>query len=117
MSHTETGASSALPVRPDRDLLSGVALAAAAISLLGFAVLGIGHLVDPSVFNNTKHPGAADFVAFYAYVLGLLIALLLGGATWLYGRRAHSPKPRAKIAACYGILFLIIGIVIAALGG
>lgn len=103
----------------DRDSLGTVALAAAAMSFLGFAVLLIGHLVDPADFNNGKHASGADFIAFYAFVLGLLVALFLGGAVWLYQHRAKRPTRRspAKIAACYGGAFLIIAIAVAALGG
>lgn len=106
--------------RPDtqRDVLGTVALAAAAISLLGFAVLIIGHLADPSDFNNGKHASPANNLAFFAYILGLLIALGLGGTVWFYGRRTRRAGPRspAAFATYYGAVALIVAIIAAALG-
>lgn len=102
----------------DRDIFGTIALCAAAVSLAGFAVLIIGHLIDPGGFNNGKHPNAANNVAFFAYVLGLLIALLLGGTVWFYARRAGRGDTRspAALATYYGVTFLIVAIVFGALG-
>lgn len=103
----------------ERDPLGSIALAAAAVSLLGFLVLVIGHLVDPSTFNNGKHAGAANNAAFLAYVLGLLVALFLGGTVWFYGRRHGRVGRRsaAALATCYGVAALVVAVVVAALGG
>ena len=106
--------------RPDneRDTIGIVALGAAAVSLVGFAVLFLGHLIDPSGFNNGKHPNAANNVAFFAFVLGLLISLVLGGAVWFFARRAGRGDPRspAALATYYGVVFLVVAIVAGALG-
>ena len=105
--------------RSERDPLGSVALAAAMVSLLGLLVLVIGHLLDPSTFNNGKHPGAANNAAFFAYVLGLLVALFLGGTGWFYGRRHGRARRRspAALATYYGIAALVVAVVVAALGG
>jgi hypothetical protein len=119
MSDIGSDTSGAARPRVERDVFGTVALGAAAVSLLGFVVLVVGHAVDPSDFNNGKHPSPANNVAFLAYVLGLLIALLLGGAAWFYGRRSGRTGPRssAAFATYYGVVFLVVGIVAAALGG
>ncbi|MBO1754392.1 hypothetical protein [Allobranchiibius sp. CTAmp26] len=102
-----------------RDVLGTTALVAAAVSFAGFLVLIIGHLVDPSGFNNGKHPDAANNLAFFAYVLGLLIALILGAAVWFHGRRSGRTGPRspAALATYYGLAFLVVTVVAAMLGG
>ena len=119
MPHTPTDLPATPGAEAERDVFGTVALGAAAISLLGFAVLVVGHLLDPSDFNNGPHPIAANNVAFFAYVLGLLIALLLGGAVWFYGRRSGRTGPRsaAAFATYYGIAFLLIGLGASARGG
>ena len=117
--HLDDPRATAVGPTTGRDVLGVTALGAAAVSLTGFAVLVIGHLVDPAAFNNGKHPAAANNVAFFAYVVGLLIALVLGGGVWFYGRRTGSSGPRssAALATYYGITFLLVTIVAAALGG
>ncbi len=116
--HTDINPSAA--ARPDtqRDVLGTTALAAAAISLLGIAVLIIGHLADPSDFNNGKHANPVNNLVFFAYILGLLIALGLGGTVWYYGRRTRRIGPRspAAIATYYGVVALVVAIIAAALG-
>lgn len=103
---------------PERDTFGAVALAAAVISFVGFAVLVIGHQLAPDDFNNGKHPSAANNVAFFAYVFGLLIALIVGGATWYHGRRSGRTGPRspAALATYYGLVFLMVASCAAALG-
>ena len=89
------------------------------MSLLGLVVLVVGHLLDPADFNNGPRPAAANNVAFFAYVLGLLVALLLGGAVWFYGRRSGRVGPRsaAALATYAGVVLLLAGVVGTALGG
>jgi hypothetical protein len=101
-----------------RDVFGTVALVAAAISLVGFAVLVIGHLADPADFNNGKQSSAANNISFLAYVLGLLVALGLGGAVWFYGHRTRQTGPRsfAAIATYYGAAALVTAVVALALG-
>jgi hypothetical protein len=91
---------------------------ACAISLLGFLSLLVGHLIDPSYFNNTKQAGPGNSLAFFAYVLGTLAALGLGGSTWFYGRRGPR-RSRARIGrftAGYGVAALVVAVIAAALG-
>jgi hypothetical protein len=118
MRNTDAAASRAARPDTERDVLGTIALVAAAISFVGFAVLIVGHLLDPADFNNGKNPSAANNVAFFAYVLGVLIALVLGGAVWFYGRRSGRTGPRspAAFATYYGVVFLIVAVVAAALG-
>lgn len=105
-------------VETERDILGVIALAAAALSFAGFAVLVVGHLADPTDFNNGKNPSPANNVAFFAFVLGLLVALGLGGAVWYYGRRTQRTGPRspAALATYYGAAALVVAIIGAALG-
>ena len=119
MSHAHPHDMSAPLPGAERDVLGTVALGAAAVSLLGFVVLVVGHLLDPSDFNNGPHPAALNNVAFFAYVLGLLVALVVGGGAWFYGRRSGRVGPRsaAALATYYGVVALLVGVVVAALGG
>jgi hypothetical protein len=91
---------------------------ACAVSLLGFLTLFVGHLVDPSYFNNTKQAGPGNSLAFFAYVLGTLAALGLGGSTWFYGRRGprRSRAQAGRLTTCFGLTALIVAAVAAALG-
>ncbi len=101
---------------PDR--LGVVAVSAATISLAGFLTLAIGHAVDPHLFHPGNPPTVANNIAFFAFVVGLLIALFLGGALTLQHRRAGrgERRPLAVLALGYGILFVAVAVVAAALG-
>ncbi|WP_375479056.1 hypothetical protein [uncultured Jatrophihabitans sp.] len=118
MRHTDTSAVPAASPNDEHDTFGTIALAAAVISFVGFAVLVIGHQVDPADFNNGKHPSPANNVAFFAYVIGVLVALVLGGAVWFYGRRSGrtGPRSRAALATYYGAVFLVVAVIAAALG-
>jgi hypothetical protein len=88
------------------------------VSLLGFLTLLVGHLADPSYFNNTKQAGPGNSLAFFAYLLGTLAALGLGGATWFYNRQG-SRRTRAqagRLTTGYGLAALVVAVVAAALG-
>ena len=119
MRHTDPHGVPASRGASERDVLGSIALAAAGISFAGFLVLLIGHLLDPSDFNNGKHPSPANDVAFFAFVVGLLIALVLGTAVWFYGRRSgrSTARSHAALGAYYGFVALVAAVVIGALGG
>jgi uncharacterized membrane protein YtjA (UPF0391 family) len=101
---------------PDR--LGVAALSAAMISLVGFLVLSIGHAVDPHLFHPGNPPTVANNVAFFAFIVGLLIALFLGAALTLHHRRVGRNVRRtpATVALVYGVVFLLVAVVAAALG-
>lgn len=103
---------------------AGVAgLCAAGLSTVGSLTLLVGHLVDPHGFDNGAHPSVANDVAFFAFVLGLLGALLLGGAGRLATRRsrrsgrASTGRSPATLALAWGVALLVVAVVGAALGG
>jgi Kef-type K+ transport system membrane component KefB len=95
-----------------------ICVTACAVSLLGFLTLLVGHLVDPSSFNNTKQAGPGNSIAFFAYVLGTLAALVLGGATWFYGRQgSRRSRTRAgRLTAGYGLTALVVAVIAASMG-
>ena len=103
----------------ERDVLGSIALAAAVVSAIGYLRLIIGHAVDPTGFNNGKHPNTANNIAFFAFVVGLLIALFLGGASYVFARRAGhtSLRSRAAIGFLAGVGLLVLAVISAALGG
>lgn len=111
--HSQTERTALPGVGADR--VGRIALGAAIVSFIALVVLIIGHLVDPTHFSNTKSASSADELAVGAFVLGLVLAILLGIPAWLIGRRAARTgrAPAALALAAAGVLVVVGGVIVA----
>ena len=107
MSHPETSR---------RSTLAWLALAAAAISALGIAILLFGIAFDIEGAEEGEEGRAIFDVAWFSYLFGGIAALLLGAAAFTLGRRRNEPatKQAGVIALVYVAIAAVIFVIAAA---
>ena len=103
------------PETSRRSTLAWLALAAAAISALGIAIILFGIAVDIEGAEEGEDGRAIFDLAWISYLLGGLAALVLGAAALLLGRRRNEAgTQRAGLVALVYVAIALIIFVIAA---
>ena len=104
------------PESSRRSPLAWLALAAAAISALGIAIILFGIALDIEGAEEGEEGSAIFEVAWFSYLLGALAALVLGAATFIVGRRRNEAgtKRAGLIALAYVAIAVVIFVIAAA---
>ena len=99
-----------------RSTLGWLALAAAAISALGIAIILIGIAFDIEGAREGEEGSVIFEIAWFSFLLGGIGALGLGAAAFLLGRRRAEPATERAglIALIYTAVAVVIFIVAAA---
>ncbi len=93
--------------------LDATALAAGTISAVGLISLVVGRIAGARGFGpSDDDTSTLSGVCFFAFVLGLLIAVIAGAAAWWTGRRTGRPT---GLTSWLVIGYLLVAIVTSAL--
>ena len=107
------------PATSRRSTVAWLALAAAAISAVGIAIILLGIAFDIEGAEEGEEGGSAIFdIAWFSYLLGGIAALVLGAAAFVLGRRRNEAgTERAGLIALAYVAIAVIIFVIAAAPG
>jgi hypothetical protein len=93
-----------------RSALGTTAVVAVGVALAAFVVSVIGRLAGLKGFSNSDADRSTfSDVNFFAFVLGVILALALGTAAWVLGRRSgRLGDAQAGKAALAGVVLAIV---------
>jgi hypothetical protein len=93
-----------------RSALGTTAVAAVGVALAAFAVSVVGRIAGVKGFGSSDADRSTfSDVDFFAFVLGVLLALALGAAAWVLGRRSgRLGDAQAGKAALAGVVLAMV---------
>ena len=101
--------------RKGRSALGWLALAAAAISALGIAIILVGIALDIEGAQEGEDGSVIFEIAWVSFMLGGIAALVLGATAFLLGRKRHERQTEraGRLALGYAAIAILIFLIAA----